>query len=184
MYACDSIYFKREQRKKGLFKTIVPLIILAVTVISFLLKGFLDKTNTPEMHTLLKEETITQTMSNLPEEDEIIAQTMEEVSAGDDVIISEEAEAPLIVIDPGHGGMDEGCSRDGKEEKEYNLEMSLMLKEKLEELGFRVILTRSGDEEVGLSERVQIATGIKADMFISIHQNASECTEAEGVETW
>lgn len=109
---------------------------------------------------------------------------MEDVIYEDLYLEEEESDIPLIIIDPGHGGMDEGCSRAGVEEKVYNLELALLLKEKLEGLGFRVLLTRTEDIEISLVERTEFTIASKGDMLISIHQNASEYSSAEGIETW
>ncbi len=197
MYACESIWFQKEQRRKKIYKTIGGyggiglLILLLVVCIFFLVTGCFPKV--PEKHTLLQEETLTQTMSGSQDiEDPLqLNEESSEFTEGDwpEEIIYVEAEeeetgVPLIVIDPGHGGMDEGCSRGEAEEEAYNLELALRLKINLEELGFRVLLTRAEDVEVSLVERVEIATQSKADMLISIHQNSSEYLGAEGVETW
>ena len=96
-------------------------------------------------------------------------------------------ENPLIVIDPGHGGEDEGCSRNGVLEKEINLELAKKLSDKLKELGYRVKLTRENNiAQPTLEERVNIAEAANADLFISIHQNACEEKESRvtGIETW
>lgn len=94
---------------------------------------------------------------------------------------------PLIVIDPGHGGEDEGCSRNGVLEKEVNLELAKRLSDKLKELGYEVKLTReSNTVQLTLEERVNIAEAANAALFISIHQNACEEKESgvAGIETW
>ena len=90
----------------------------------------------------------------------------------------------LIVIDAGHGGEDEGCSYEGIEEKDINLLLAMKLQEKLEELDFGVLLTRSEDVKMSLEERVKIANEVGADAFISIHQNFCEDSTASGVETY
>lgn len=104
------------------------------------------------------------------------------------VVLSEqEPEVPLVVIDPGHGGEDEGCSRDGVLEKDINLELAQRLAVRLRDKGFDVILTREdGETELSPAERVALAEEKKADIFVSIHQNSSEQTvsSARGIETW
>lgn len=94
---------------------------------------------------------------------------------------------PLVVIDPGHGGEDEGCSRNGVMEKDVNLELAERLSDKLVKLGYEVILTRENDaQQPSLEERVNTAERANADLFISIHQNACEEKESKvtGIETW
>ncbi len=95
-----------------------------------------------------------------------------------------EVQNPLIVIDAGHGGEDEGCSRGEALEKDMNLNIALMLKDSLETMGFHVVLTREGDEQLSLEKRVELANEAQGDLFISIHQNASEDKSVHGVETW
>lgn len=90
----------------------------------------------------------------------------------------------IVVIDPGHGGEDEGCSGSGVEEKEINLQIGLILRDKLEEMGYEVRLTRETDTEVPLEERVNLANAVSADVYVSIHQNAWNTSDVTGVETW
>lgn len=93
-----------------------------------------------------------------------------------------------VVIDPGHGGYDAGCiSKNGKyKEKNIALSVSLklgaLIKEKYPEV--KVLYTRSTDKFVELGERAAIANRNKADLFISIHVNSTQSTQASGTETW
>ncbi len=92
-----------------------------------------------------------------------------------------------IVIDPGHGGRDPGAvgRTIGAREKDINLSVSLMLKSILEkELGVRVLLTRSDDSFVSLQQRTKFANDNKADLFISIHTNASQNRSSRGIEMY
>lgn len=111
-----------------------------------------------------------------------------DTGAGEIILLEEqEPKTPLVVIDPGHGGDDEGCSREDVIEKEINLEISLLLAEKLNEMGFDTVLTREdNDTTLSLEDRVAIAKKENADLFVSIHQNSSEEKEStiEGVEVW
>jgi len=94
--------------------------------------------------------------------------------------------APLtIVIDPGHGGVDKGAQRGTIIESEIALNVAKKLAERLkEDARFRVILTRDRDVSLSLSERAAIANREKADLFVSIHANASHDPRAHGVEFW
>jgi N-acetylmuramoyl-L-alanine amidase len=90
-----------------------------------------------------------------------------------------------VVIDPGHGGKDSGAiSKDRKtQEKKLTLEISKLLKKKIEELnpGINVYMTRDKDEVfVPLIDRAKFATDHEADFFISVHINASEKTTPNG----
>ncbi len=90
----------------------------------------------------------------------------------------------LVMIDPGHGGEDEGCSRSGVVEKDINLQIALALGNKLEGMGYEVVYTREDDTYLSLEERVTKANASKADIFVSIHQNAYEEEAVAGLETW
>lgn len=92
----------------------------------------------------------------------------------------------LIVIDPGHGGYDNGSNIDGIYEQEITLKISLCLAEKLNEMGYNTLLLRE-DNETHLfpEERVEKAEEAKADIYISIHLNTYEQdTSVSGMETW
>lgn len=95
-------------------------------------------------------------------------------------------EVPLIVIDPGHGGKDNGAkSRRGLLEKDVNLKISKRLKKILESrYGYQVILTRTDDTFIPLEERGEIANARDADLFVSVHVNAAKRLSAHGIETY
>ncbi len=89
---------------------------------------------------------------------------------------------PIIVVDPGHGGINlGGGSNDLWEEKDMNLKMSFLMKELLEDKGLRVIMTRTRDEYVPLFDRCEISNYVEADLFISNHINLFN-SKACGVE--
>jgi N-acetylmuramoyl-L-alanine amidase len=91
-----------------------------------------------------------------------------------------------IVIDPGHGGHDTGTiGPTGLREKDLVLDVALKLKKLIEEnLGSQVVVTRADDTFVPLEERTAIANQNGADLFISIHANASRDRSARGLETY
>lgn len=91
-----------------------------------------------------------------------------------------------VVIDPGHGGTDEGAKGPaGGIEKAVTMAVARRLKAALEaRLGVRVVLTRDGDAAVGLDERAAVANNNKADLFISLHANASVRESAAGSEVF
>lgn len=132
-----------------------------------------------------------ESMSELAEEklpEEILGEPAA-VNPGDLVRLAEEEEpaVPLIAIDAGHGGEDEGCSRDGVMESEVNLELAQRLSGKLQGLGFETLLIREDHgTQMSLEERVEKAGKSGADIYVSIHQNACEESEetVSGIETW
>jgi N-acetylmuramoyl-L-alanine amidase len=81
---------------------------------------------------------------------------------------------PLIVVDPGHGGIDTGThASSGEQEKNLVLAFATLLRDKLEKTGkYRVVMTRSDDTFVQLAERVRFARAQQAQLFISIHCDA------------
>jgi N-acetylmuramoyl-L-alanine amidase len=94
--------------------------------------------------------------------------------------------ARRIVIDAGHGGHDPGTiGRRGLEEKDLVLDVALRLDRMVrQELGAEVVLTRSTDVFIPLEERTGIANSRGADLFLSIHANASRNARARGIETY
>jgi N-acetylmuramoyl-L-alanine amidase len=91
-----------------------------------------------------------------------------------------------IVIDAGHGGDENGAKGpNGTLEKQVTLSVARRLKAALEgRLGLRVILTRDGDTTIGLDERAAVANNNKADLFVSLHANASPRPGTSGAEVF
>ena len=91
-----------------------------------------------------------------------------------------------IVVDPGHGGKDPGATGpDGVHEKDVVLAIAKDLAKCLRrELGCEVVLTRQDDTFIPLEERAAIANKDRADLFISIHANASPDSQAHGIATY
>jgi N-acetylmuramoyl-L-alanine amidase len=81
---------------------------------------------------------------------------------------------PLIVLDPGHGGIDTGArASTGEMEKDIVLDFAKRLRDRLEKSGkYRVVMTRSDDTYVPLDERVHIARKVNASLFVSIHADS------------
>jgi N-acetylmuramoyl-L-alanine amidase len=94
------------------------------------------------------------------------------------------AGARAIVLDPGHGGDDAGARGLGKTvEKDYVLQFARRLKAAIESrIGVRVLLTRDNDDNIGPDQRTALANNNKADLFVSLHANASLRTEIHGAE--
>ncbi|WP_125153953.1 N-acetylmuramoyl-L-alanine amidase CwlD [Clostridium rectalis] len=111
---------------------------------------------------------------------------------------SEKYERKVILIDPGHGGMDGGAvSKNGTVEKNINLNISLKLKKQLESCGMKVIMTREEDKGLysdngtvrqkkveDLKNRCNMKKESKCDMFISIHLNMFPQSQYYGAQVW
>jgi N-acetylmuramoyl-L-alanine amidase len=90
-----------------------------------------------------------------------------------------------VVIDAGHGGHDPGAQSNGVSESELTLDVALRLSRLLEKQpGVEVVLTRDTDVFIPLEERTAIANREGADLFLSIHANASRNPKARGVESY
>ena len=97
-----------------------------------------------------------------------------------------QAPVRLVVIDPGHGGDDEGArGPGGLEEKDLTLKLAQMLRSELaRDRTLRVVLTRETDSQVELGKRAELANRLQADLFISLHANAAKSIGAAGFETF
>ena len=96
----------------------------------------------------------------------------------------EAAHALRVVIDPGHGGKDPGARGRGLTEKDVVLNVSKLLAARLREDGIEVFLTRRDDRFLSLEQRTAFANSQGADLFISVHANASPNTALRGVEIY
>jgi N-acetylmuramoyl-L-alanine amidase len=92
--------------------------------------------------------------------------------------------SPIIILDAGHGGVDEGAKVKQFKEKKITLITALLTKKYLEDRGYRVIMTRTRDVFVSLSKRVATANKTGASLFVSIHYNASPNPSAKGIEIY
>lgn len=90
----------------------------------------------------------------------------------------------VIIIDPGHGGMDGGCVFGDIAEKDINRKIAYRVMQKLRIMGYCVELARTGDDYIDKTERVDMANGRNARLYVSIHQNSCEDKSVAGIETW
>ncbi len=95
----------------------------------------------------------------------------------------EEAER-VIIIDPGHGGIDGGCVFGDIVEKDINKKIAYRVVQKLRIMGYHVELARKGDEYIDKTDRVEMANSRNARLYVSIHQNSCEDKSVAGIETW
>ena len=96
------------------------------------------------------------------------------------------ADKRLVVLDPGHGGVDPGTiGRGGSYEKDVTLAAALDLKRVLEASGrYRVVMTRANDVFIPLGERVSIARNAKADLFVSLHADSIATAGTRGASVY
>lgn len=96
--------------------------------------------------------------------------------------VTPRAAFPVVVLDPGHGGRDEGARGNGLVEKEITLDVATRAEKLLKQFGFQTVLTRSDDTYVGLPERAAIGNRIDNSIFVSIHFN--HAYGGTGIETF
>lgn len=92
----------------------------------------------------------------------------------------------VIVIDPGHGGSNLGAPgvTDAVREKRVTLALARALRERLQDLGYAALMTRDRDEYQTLRQRVAHANEVDADLFLSLHANATPTHAQRGYETY
>lgn len=92
----------------------------------------------------------------------------------------------VVCIDAGHGGHDTGTiGIDDSYEKDDNLALALLVRKELEDRGVTVVMTRTDDTYVELTDRALIANDADADLFVSLHRNYSESnSNTQGIEIW
>ncbi|MBX0310286.1 MAG: N-acetylmuramoyl-L-alanine amidase [Sulfurihydrogenibium sp.] len=151
-----------------------------------------EKQSVSENNSTFKEDKESKKVISKKDSDDIlnkILKSLEMQTVSDSSSNSIEIEVPksfvgrkkIIVIDPGHGGHDPGATANGLREKDINLKVALKLKSLLEkDPRFKVYLTREDDVFIPLYDRTLIALEKKADLFISIHTNASENPNMSG----
>lgn len=89
-----------------------------------------------------------------------------------------------LCLDAGHGGKDPGNRAAGRQEKDYVLRLTLELRDQFRKAGYKVVLTRSSDRFLELSDRAAVARRAGADLFLSIHFNGAGTSEARGTEVY
>lgn len=93
----------------------------------------------------------------------------------------------FIVLDPGHGGDDFGTHSSSKpryHEKSLNLSTSFLVKTYLEQLGYKIVMTRKDDRFISLERRAELANELTPNIFVSIHYNSAPSKEAYGIEVF
>lgn len=199
-YVCG--YETREQRKRRLFRRAYALSVAACV---FGLTAMLSvktaaaggiRSLTEKLWNTEKEKETAAVLSPGGEGKEAVQEA--EIALPDAVMaekaaVSDEDESaqpaaahiPTVYLDPGHGGTDEGCARGGVREKDLNLAIALLVRDQLKEQGYQVVMSRETDTYIAKEARVEEANRSGADIYISIHQNATEeGADVNGMEVW
>lgn len=141
-------------------------------------------------HFFAKETVVTNSEQIVVDNGDDMAETQQmmetETSQNEETEASEvEDKGVLVVLDAGHGGTDAGTFFDDVTEKEINIGVVFYMQELLEDNGVEVLLTRSTDDFISLSERTNIANYMQGDIFVSIHCNYYEDdSSVTGLETY
>ena len=197
-YVCG--YETREQRKRRLARRMYTLtaavcIVSMTAVLSAKLvaAGGVRYLTEKLLHTkgevaaeLPVDEAVAETMRTQEITLPLVAMAAQTVIAdGDKRIQPAAVHIPTVYLDPGHGGTDEGCARAGVREKDLNLAIALLVREQLQEQGYQVMMSRETDAYIAKEARVAEANRSAADIYISIHQNATEeSAGVKGMEVW
>ncbi|MFA7343435.1 MAG: N-acetylmuramoyl-L-alanine amidase [Terrimicrobiaceae bacterium] len=83
-----------------------------------------------------------------------------------------------VVLDPGHGGRDNGARSPYEFEKNFSLDVARRVRNELQKTGTRVVLTRNSDSFVELADRAAVANKLKNSIFVSLHFNAADANQA------
>ena len=98
--------------------------------------------------------------------------------------LGEAEDFDTVVIDPGHGGLDNGTRGRLGEEKAYALDLGLRLRDELVRRGLRVVMTRQTDVAVPKSMRGELATEVGRSVLVSLHFNQNQSADVSGLETY
>ena len=94
------------------------------------------------------------------------------------------ASLPIVIVDAGHGGRDDGAKGNGLVEKRLTLDLAQRVNRKLGTFGFHTVLTRTDDSYIGLPERAAVGNQYDDSLFVSLHFNHTSNSGASGVETF
>lgn len=175
-----SVYYEqRIRRRKRLRRlTLAAVLVAGVAMLVFFLS---DKILPIEVWAITEQEVIEFNLENMIEESDRkpLVEKPEPPEEQEPVKTK-----PVIFIDAGHGGNDGGCFEGGIMEKNINLSIAKLVRDRLKEAGYEVIMSRSTDTYIAKEDRVKKANSAGADIYISIHQNASDVRSVGGMEVW
>ena len=187
MYGRTRRYY-RSRRKREEIRGYLRTALWVLTIICIIVVCVTMALQTKASQVVAAEAPAIQASTMIDEKNIVdIAQT---ITTGQELIAAAAADRAkteaerMIVIDPGHGGVDGGCVFDDVVEKEINREIAWSVVKKLRNKGYQVMLVRQGDDYVEKADRVEKANRMNALLYVSIHQNSCEIDSVSGIETW
>lgn len=162
-------------------------ILTGVTVVCIIIVCITVAAKTRKATQRVEAETALMQASAVTVKTEIVKETGNRSKEGADSRGESRKEEPggsVIIIDPGHGGVDGGCIFDNIVEKDINRLIAAQVVIRLRDMGYQAELARQGDEFVDKLDRVERANQKNALLYVSIHQNSCEDHSVAGIETW
>ena len=186
MYRSRRSYYRERRREK--IKEGLKTVLWVVTVICIIVVCVAMALQTKASQVVAAESHVVHQVSPVDVNKAVdVARTINtgHELVGEAVVIRAKAEAErVIVIDPGHGGIDGGCVFDGVLEKDINMQIANDVAKNLRNMGYKVKLVRAGDSYIEKADRVEQANLENALLYVSIHQNSCEISSVSGIETW
>lgn len=188
MYAGTRRYY-RSRRRREKAKEFVQTVLLVLAIIGIIIVCVTMALQTTKASLVAAAEAVAPEAPVAVDERNAI-DVSQAVHAGRTFVTTTAANAAkaeadrVIVIDPGHGGMDGGCGFDNVLEKDINREIAWAVRRRLLDMGYKVELARKGDDFVDKADRVEAANKQNALLYVSIHQNSCEVDSVSGIETW
>ena len=187
MYGRTRRYYESQRRRESLGECLRKGLLI-LTVICIIVVCVAMAWQTKASQVVAAEAVTVQKTARIDEKKIIdLAKTLDK---GQEFIVTAAADRAkeeakrMIVIDPGHGGVDGGCVFDGVLEKDINKEIAWLVVKKLRSKGYQAVLARQGDDYIEKENRVEFANRQNALLYVSIHQNSYEAGSVSGIETW
>lgn len=179
--------YRRAQRRREELRAYMQRILTGVMVVCIIIVCVTVAVRTRKATQRVEAATALMQASSMDVKTETVAETdgrFQEDAAFVEVNEEEERQDSVIIIDPGHGGIDGGCAFDDIVEKDINRLIAAQVVIRLREMGYQAELARQGDEFVDVLERTESANRKNALLYVSIHQNSCEDHSVTGIETW
>ena len=179
----------RAQRRRDEIRGYMGTMMWVVTVLCILIVAITMAVQTSKASKVIAAEAVTVDSSVFFDEKNVI-DVAQAVTSGQVFITNKAQEQAMmeanrvIIIDPGHGGIDGGCVFGDITEKEINRKIAYRVVQKLRIMGYNAQLARKGDQYIDKADRVDKANEQNARLYVSIHQNSCEINSVEGIETW